>query len=276
MDSLESSEQIKREQSVQRIIYQRESEIPKSPMESISQKSFSLKDIITIPFFKAGSFPPKTIKIVDQLISMNDDFMKNYQPPPPPLMQNPYPQVHALMPHPAMYQQMNPPPQMISRAGPLPSVPLPAPPLPNSVPPSFNPYSMNPHAIYDPSMMGGQNMMGGGQNMMGNGQNMMSAPMDPYGMMNKTRMLYNPITKKPQNYRTVPCRRFHSADGCDRGDNCHFIHDFQHQGRPIPNSHDWKNNNMMKRNMQPQNSYNPAMPSYYPPPGPDIHNNRTY
>ena len=53
MDSLESSEQIKREQSVQRIIYQRESEIPKSPMESISQKSFSLKDIITIPFFKA-------------------------------------------------------------------------------------------------------------------------------------------------------------------------------------------------------------------------------
>ena len=255
MDSLESVDQLKREQSVQRVIYQRESEIPKSPMEAMSQKSYSLKEIITIPFFKAGSFPPKTIKIVESFVSLNEDYMKNYQPPPPP-MQTPYPQVHALMPHPVMYQHMNPPPQMISRAGPLPSIPLPAPPLPNSIPPSFSPYPMNPHAMYDPSMM--------------------SAPMDPYGMMNKTRMIYNPITKKPQNYKTVPCRRFHSADGCERGDNCHFIHDFQHQGRPIPNSHDWKNNNMMRRGMQPQNSYNPAMPSYYPPPGPDIHNNRTY
>lgn len=246
MESSESIDQLKREQSVQRIIYQRESEIPKSPMETVSPKTFA-KEIVTIPFFKAGSFPPKTIKIQDQPIAINDDFMKIFQPPPPPLMATPY--SHHMMQHPGIFQHM--PPQMQPRLGPLPSMHLPAPPLPNN-PASFAPYPMQNHPMYDPSMMGTQ--------------------IDPYGMMNKSRMIYNPITKKPQNFRTVPCRRFHSADGCERGDNCHFIHDFQFQGRPIPNFH---SNNMMKRNPQPT-GYNPPMASYYPPPGPDLNNNRSY
>ena len=104
--------------------------------------------------------------------------------------------------------------------------------------------------MYDPSMMGTQ--------------------IDPYGMINNNRMIYNPITKKPQNFRTVPCRRFHSQDGCERGDNCHFIHDFLYQGRPIPSTH---GNNGMRRNTTPGN-YNTAMPTYYPPP--ESNNNRTY
>ena len=65
------------------------------------------------------------------------------------------------------------------------------------------------------------------------------------------------------------------SDGCERGDNCHFIHEFQYQGKPIPNFHNWKNNNMMKKNLQPINSYNPGV-AYYPPTGPDINNNHTY
>ena len=250
IESLETLDQQKREQSVQRILYQRESEIPQSPMECISQKSVSfLRDITTIPFFKAGSFPPKTIRIVDQPMAIHDDYMKNYRPAPPPELPVVYPQVHHIMQHPGIFPHMMPPPPMPVRVGPLPSMHLPAPPLPNNTHP-FNPYPMQGHPMYDPSMMGN--------------------PGDPYGMMNKTRMIYNPITKKPQNFRTVPCRRFHSQDGCERGDNCHFIHDFLYQGRPLPNTH---GNNGMRRS-QPPGNYNPAMPSYYPPPEPN--NNRTY
>jgi hypothetical protein len=253
LDSPESLDQIKREYSVQRVIYQRESEISRSPMEMMSQKSISLKEIITIPFFKAGSFPPKLIKITEQQQQggMSDDFMKLFQQSQPMGNTVPaYPSMHPLMPHPPIYSHMVSP--MPSRVGPLPSIPLPIP--PNNVIPSYSSYSMPNHPMYDP--------------------NMISSQMDPYGMANKNRMIYNPITKKPQNFRTVPCRRFHSPDGCERGDNCHFIHDFQYQGRPIPNFNAWKNNNIRK-NVQTINSYNPVA-AYYPPPGPDINNNRTY
>lgn len=40
---------------------------------------------------------------------------------------------------------------------------------------------------------------------------------------------------KPRNYKTVPCRLYHSDLGCDHGDSCHFIHDAQYQGRETPN-----------------------------------------
>jgi len=39
---------------------------------------------------------------------------------------------------------------------------------------------------------------------------------------------------KPPNYRTVPCRLFHSSVGCSRGSHCNFIHDEKYPGREIP------------------------------------------
>ena len=294
-ESTESLDQIKREQSLQRVIYQREGEIPRSPLEAQLQKSyFSIKDLQPIPFFKIGSYPPRTIKISEAPVAINGDFMKMYHPqmpltmtmpmpmsmsmsmqmpnpmsmsmsmpltvPPPPPPPPPAPSYAPLLPHTPMAptgmnqmghplmpvqsgiyaghtQQPQPPPP--PRLGPLPSAPIPQ---YNAMMPSM--------AIYDPAVL--------------------ANPMDPYSLMNKTRALYNPVTKKPQNYRTVPCRRFHSADGCERGDNCHFIHDFQFQGRPIPNFQDWKNNNVSRqRNMQGMNNYTMGVPAYYPPQGPD-------
>lgn len=42
---------------------------------------------------------------------------------------------------------------------------------------------------------------------------------------------------KPQNYKTVPCRFFHSTIGCPRGEECHFIHDYNYMGVETPNMH---------------------------------------
>lgn len=264
-ESMEARDQFRREQQTAKVIYQRESEIPKSPLETHSKSNTSPKDIVTIPFFKLGSYPPKVIRIADQPNLINEDFMKVFRPelrpdlrppPPPPPMMNMYGQMmpHAVapsmpsittmqtMPNPvqSMYpgQSIPQPPQ---RVGPLPSAPIPA---YNTMVPGM--------PMYDPSMM--------------------VNPMDPYNFINKGKILYNPVTKKPQNYRTVPCRRFHSADGCERGDNCHFIHDFQYQGRAIPNFQAWKNNNMQK-SMQ-MHGY-PTMPGYYPPPGPEGYDGRS-
>lgn len=49
------------------------------------------------------------------------------------------------------------------------------------------------------------------------------------------KVLINNWNNKPMKYRTEPCRNFHSLAGCTHGDNCHFIHDFEYAGRPIPN-----------------------------------------
>jgi hypothetical protein len=237
-ESAESIDQLKREQQTQRVIYQRESEIPKSPLEAHSPKSYtSLKDIMLIPFFKAGSFPPKSIKIAEQPIMITEDFLKilhpMIQPPPPPAAPPLFPMGDFPGMMPQMPSRMFPPmmPQS-SRLGPLPSAPI----------PQFG--GMVPNMpVYDPGLMPGA--------------------IDPYSMMKPGRVLYNPITKKPQNYRTVPCRRFHSQDGCERGDTCHFIHDFQHQGRPVP-SFDWRNNSGRRGNTHGTGS---NVPTYYPPPG---------
>eukprot|EP01017_Pseudomicrothorax_dubius_P045484 TRINITY_DN7868_c0_g1_i1.p1 TRINITY_DN7868_c0_g1~~TRINITY_DN7868_c0_g1_i1.p1 ORF type:complete len:190 (-),score=31.55 TRINITY_DN7868_c0_g1_i1:174-743(-) len=40
---------------------------------------------------------------------------------------------------------------------------------------------------------------------------------------------------RPANYKTVPCRLFHSPIGCERGEGCHFIHDYTYAGRETPN-----------------------------------------
>lgn len=36
-------------------------------------------------------------------------------------------------------------------------------------------------------------------------------------------------------FRTRPCRNFHGPNGCNRGENCHFIHDLAYTGVDIPN-----------------------------------------
>ena len=250
-ESVEALDQIKREQSGQRVIYQRESEIPRSPLEVLSQKpQITQRDISLIPFFKLGSYPAKVIKIIDHPIVINDEFLKVFQPPAPPTIlpiQNHYPTMMPVISHSysnTVFPQIPQPPPPPPKIGPLtlPSAPIPA----------YNPIPSIP--MYDPSMI--------------------NTPMDPFGILGKNKVLYNPITKKPQNYRTVPCRRFHSGDGCERGDNCHFIHDFKFQGRPIPNFQDWKNNNAIRqRNLYAMNNYSMGMASYYPPAGPETHNN---
>jgi len=35
---------------------------------------------------------------------------------------------------------------------------------------------------------------------------------------------------RPPNYKTKPCRNFHSEVGCNREDKCHFIHDLNYAG----------------------------------------------
>ena len=40
---------------------------------------------------------------------------------------------------------------------------------------------------------------------------------------------------RPPNFRTKPCRNFHSSLGCNRGEMCHFIHDPEFAGTDIPN-----------------------------------------
>lgn len=73
---------------------------------------------------------------------------------------------------------------------------------------------------------------------------------------NKAKVKFDPITKKPQNYRTLPCLKFHSTEGCIRGDNCHFIHDFDFAGRPIPNFREWRQG----RDASQGPSYRPPRP----------------
>ena len=38
----------------------------------------------------------------------------------------------------------------------------------------------------------------------------------------------------PQNYRTAPCKNFHSHLGCTRGIRCHFLHVEKYKGVEIP------------------------------------------
>jgi hypothetical protein len=172
-ESMEARDQYRREQQMAKVIYQRESEIPKSPLETHSKSNTSPKDIVTIPFFKPGSYPPKVIRITEPTNLITEDFMKVFRPdlrqppPPPPPLMNMYGQVmsHQVPPPmpgpvPSMYTGQSIP-QAPPRVGPLPSAPIPA----------YN--TMMPGMpMYDP--------------------NMMVNPMDPYNFMNKGKILYNP------------------------------------------------------------------------------------
>lgn len=56
---------------------------------------------------------------------------------------------------------------------------------------------------------------------------------------------------KPHNYKTVPCRLFHSSKGCQFGDDCHYIHDLNYAGRETPN---------MQKYIRPFHSVNKNIP----------------
>lgn len=52
---------------------------------------------------------------------------------------------------------------------------------------------------------------------------------------NKQRLTSDAKKRMNPKYKTVPCRMYHSPIGCTMGDDCDFIHDPEHKGRPTPN-----------------------------------------
>jgi hypothetical protein len=64
--------------------------------------------------------------------------------------------------------------------------------------------------------------------MMGN--NMMNSNINNRGGENN-RDNNNNNNIRPPNYKTKPCRNFHSEVGCNREDKCHFIHDLNYAGK---------------------------------------------
>lgn len=113
-----------------------------------------------------------------------------------------------------------------------------------------------------------------GQNqILHNQQTMMNPNLKMNNIMN-----YN-IQKKNNNNnkrKTVPCVWYHSTNGCQRGDNCDFIHDPNFKGLPTPNMEKYvrpihqlsKNPEMNKKNLQRYGRYQ----SKFAQPGHPNHN----
>jgi hypothetical protein len=86
------------------------------------------------------------------------------------------------------------------------------------------------------------------------------------------RAIYGRTNQKPINYRTEPCRNFHSTIGCTHGDNCHFIHDYDYPGIPIPDLEKWRRTNQTRQqNIKAMQSMSMNMATYYPPAAPDAY-----
>ena len=85
--------------------------------------------------------------------------------------------------------------------------------------------------------------------------------MGPLLLGQKKRVQIDPRTNKPVNWRTVPCRLYHSPQGCTRGDNCHFIHDTNYSGRPMP-SDSKRNNEARQRTFKQMENVIPGPESY--------------
>jgi hypothetical protein len=94
-------------------------------------------------------------------------------------------------------------------------------------------------------------------------------------------------------YRTKPCRNYHGPVGCNRGENCHFIHDTEYEGTEIPNFNPMKyrnqpisggnptnlekNNSLEDVSMEssiPQVSNNPPQMTNFPPHGMNVNQQR--
>lgn len=64
-------------------------------------------------------------------------------------------------------------------------------------------------------------------------QNMSNGQQGLMGMKN----IQQAPKKANQKRKTVPCVWYHSHVGCERGDNCDFIHDPMYKGEVTPNMH---------------------------------------
>jgi hypothetical protein len=98
------------------------------------------------------------------------------------------------------------------------------------------------------------------------------SPNSQYNSRDKGGNQHNKVPYRPPNYKTVPCRMFHSSVGCSRGEGCHFIHDLQYAGRETPNMHKYVRslsqlNNTSKFKGQGDEEDSPPTPlSNNPPP----------
>jgi len=100
----------------------------------------------------------------------------------------------------------------------LPNLPIPNIPLtPNVNFPLFN--NLNNDNNNDKFEKKFNNMNNSNMNNMNNMNNLNN--------MNNNNMNNN---LRPPNYKTKPCRNFHSEVGCNREEKCHFIHDINYAG----------------------------------------------
>jgi hypothetical protein len=62
----------------------------------------------------------------------------------------------------------------------------------------------------------------------------------------ETEAITNAKRASNSKYKTQPCKWFHSGLGCERGDNCDYIHDFNFKGvMPPPHTYKHKKSHMM-------------------------------
>lgn len=62
----------------------------------------------------------------------------------------------------------------------------------------------------------------------------------------ETEAISNAKRASNSKYKTQPCKWFHSGLGCERGDNCDYIHDFNFKGvMPPPHTYKHKKSHMM-------------------------------
>ncbi|CAG9324632.1 unnamed protein product [Blepharisma stoltei] len=281
IESAEQLEENKRENGVLRTIYQRETEIPTAPIETATAKPGQVGNIQFIPASKYGHFPT-VIKLSDEDETKDEEEkeLESYTQQASSYQPQSVPQFHSMTP-PDMSQtsQMMPPTNHMSMPPPPPSMSQPLishmPQQMMGMPQNIPMMPMNQmYMPYPPNQNYQMPQMGPYGPMMNQPQpqpHRMQPSYQPQTMqfptndLNRRQVIYNPITKKPLNYKTMPCRKFHSNEGCERGDNCHFIHDFQYQGRPIPNFQEWKNSNQERLQNLMASKQDESAPSYYPP-----------
>ncbi len=89
----------------------------------------------------------------------------------------------------------------------------------------FNPTMNTPNPINNPPPMNNQPAINPSLN-----QQPINPSINPPMNMPGMNPNMNP-NMRPPNYKTKPCRNFHSEIGCNREIKCHFIHDQKYAGK---------------------------------------------
>ncbi len=76
-------------------------------------------------------------------------------------------------------------------------------------------------------------------------------------------LTFNPISGRTDKFKTVPCKYFHSQQGCSKTENCTFIHDEKFAGQNIPSVNKYSSMNRVR------NDYSEMSSSIVPPPTPN-------